>query len=426
MVMILFAAEVFVVLLQRIFCDNVLKKREMNRYLVWLVWAAYFTVNNLVTYMVTERTGIAWLNMPVILICFFVTVRTLYTDSARTLLAVTVFIYLSGMCAELLVYYGCAALGLSSAEGLDLLCVLVSKILWFLLVKLVALLVRMRRKAELKLRDWLEVFIVPAGSVWILLAIYLSGTMEQSFFGFTAVLMVLIINIFTYYLYEKAKDTAERRMREELLTQQNAYYIRQDRESREWWEQLKLFRHNMSQYYLLERMYLEKKDYEALESFCRERLKSLEQGSSVSHTGNLYIDGVVNYKADMASKEGIELITDIQVPMDAGLSGEDLCLCLGNLLDNAVEAVRELPEGRRIRLEIKADHHNLYIRICNPYRNRIRTSGGRYLTGKADSRSHGLGLTVVRQIAEKYQGEMIVQDEAGEFEVLVLLYDFLN
>ena len=60
----------------------------------------------------------------------------------------------------------------------------------------------------------------------------------------------------------------------------------------------------MKQHYILENTYLEKEDYEALKRYCSENLKFLDKKDFISNSGNLYIDSVVNYKADMAEKAG--------------------------------------------------------------------------------------------------------------------------
>ena len=48
---------------------------------------------------------------------------------------------------------------------------------------------------------------------------------------FVAVLMVMLINIFTYYLYDKIGETAEKRVREAVLQEQSEYYLRQYNEN---------------------------------------------------------------------------------------------------------------------------------------------------------------------------------------------------
>mgnify|MGYP000400288310 CR=1 FL=1 len=109
MMLVLAIVEIFSVILQRIFCDSTLKKKKIRRYTDYLVWGGYFAVFNGVTYVLTylgDGTSNIWLNILLFVCIFFVTIRILYTDSVRTLMATTIFMYMSGMCAELLVYYG--------------------------------------------------------------------------------------------------------------------------------------------------------------------------------------------------------------------------------------------------------------------------------------------------------------------------------
>lgn len=422
----LFIAEVFSTILQRIFCNNTLDKRVNNKYFDFIVWSGYFLVFNLATYAIADFAGNVWVNLLIFVSTFFITVRILYSNPVRTLTAVTAFMYLGGMCSELLVYYGKEWLPETFGRESDLLCTILSKIVLFFIIKLTSALVKMRRRAELNIQDWLEVFIVPVGSIWILLSIFIADTVEDNFFSLIAVFMVLMINVFTYYLYDKAKENMEKRMREEILQNQCDYYVRQNKESKEWWEELSQFRHNMKQHYILEKAYLEKKDYDALENYCNENLIFLSNQGRISDTGNIYIDSIVNYKADVAAKEGIEFAADIEVPVDAKLNAEDISICLGNLLDNAIEAVKALSDDKVIKVKIRADRNNVAINIKNRYKHKICKDGERYLTNKKNDKNHGMGLLIVRQIADKYSGEMIIHDENEEFDVMVLMFDFFK
>ena len=214
--------------------------------------------------------------------------------------------------------------------------------------------------------------------------------------------------------------------REEILEKQCAYYIRQIRESAQWMEELRKLRHNMKQHYMLENIYLERQDYEALKRYCNENLAFLDNKKSISNSGNSYIDSVINYKADMAAKEGIRLMAEIQVPLDVEMDAGDICICLGNLLDNAIEAAADLDKGKAIRVRVMTEGSNMVINIKNQYKDRRHKKEGCYLTSKNDDREHGLGLLSVQQIVEKYDGSMVICDENNMFDVMVLMYGFLD
>lgn len=104
-------------------------------------------------------------------------------------MATTIFMYMSGMCAELLVYYGKEFLAWTDDAEVTLLCTVLSKIVWYLIIKFTSLIIKLNRKAELNLQDWLEVFIVPVCSIWILISVFITGTLENYFWGFIVVFM---------------------------------------------------------------------------------------------------------------------------------------------------------------------------------------------------------------------------------------------
>ncbi|MBD5480385.1 MAG: GHKL domain-containing protein [Lachnospiraceae bacterium] len=426
MIVTLFIVEVFSTILQRIFCDSTLEKRKGSWQYDLLSWGGYFVLFNTISYAITNYIGIAWLNMPAFMVTFFATVKIRYTNPNRTLIVVTLFMYLSGMSAELLTYYGKDLLQWKRIGNEDIFCTVISKIIWFLIIKITSLIVKMSKKTELLMQDWLEVFIVPAGSIWILLSLFVAGILDKSFWGITSVAMIMLINIFTYYLYDKAKENMEKRIKAEMLRRQCSYYIRQEKENKEWWEQIRHFQHDMKQRYIVEKAFLEKKDYTALERYYNENLKFLSRKKNISDTGNIYVDSIINYKADMAEKENIEFVVNINIPSDVELDVEDFCICMGNLLDNAIEAVMDLHDEKSIYVQVNADNSNLFINVKNRYRDGRKKEGKIYLTNKPDEKNHGLGIIIIQQIVGKYDGELIIQDEEGIFDVVVLLYDFLK
>ncbi len=133
----------------------------------------------------------------------------------------------------------------------------------------------------------------------------------------------------------------------------------------------------------------------------------------------------LNYKVELAAQFGIEFEVKASAPRNGELNAEDLSICLGNLLDNAIEAVAGLQKEKVIKVKLKADKGNLFINVTNPYIT-AKKEKGKYLSHKTDSGEHGLGLMIVKQITEKYKGQMQIQDENGEFDVEVLLFDFIH
>lgn len=422
LIVLLLAAEFFSTVIQRIFCDNTLTKKTNAPWVDIVVWGGYYACINIVTYFIIHNI---WFNMAFSLAAFFFVVRTIYSDSLRTVLFVAFFIYLTGMGTEILLLFLIQYSGWPLNDKTEIVYAIISRLICFCIVKIVSLLVKKRRNAELNFRDWMEVFIVPVGSIWVLLTLMKAGPFSEQASSFVAAFIILLINIVTYYLYDRSREAEEKRVREKILEKQCEYYIRQNKESQKWWEELRHFRHDIKQRYILEKMLIDAGNYSELERYCNESLKLVTKGRLVANTGNLYIDSIINYKAESAAELGIEFVVEASAPKDGELNAEDLSICLGNLLDNAIEAVAVFQGEKVIRVRLRADKGNLFINVTNPYR-MVKKEKGIYLSHKADSGDHGLGLMIVRQITDKYKGQMKIQDENGEFDVAVLLFDFIH
>ena len=91
----------------------------------------------------------------------------------------------------------------------------------------------------------------------------------------------------------------------------------------------------------------------------------------------------------------------------SAISEEDLASLLQNLLDNAMEANLRLPEGknREIEAELTMGHEFELV-----IRNRAVVSENmEFRTGKEDPQLHGIGLQVIREIVQKYHGDMYME-----------------
>ena len=136
------------------------------------------------------------------------------------------------------------------------------------------------------------------------------------------------------------------------------------------------------------------------------------------------IDSLISYWFMTAKQEKIEFFVDICVPMMMPFKGADICLILGNLLENAVEAAQKVEGKRDIKIRIKYDKNNLLMFVSNSYRGTlIKTKDHRLRSTKSDVENHGVGLSSVYRAVTKYHGTIVIDDSKPEcFRIRVLLY----
>ncbi len=139
---------------------------------------------------------------------------------------------------------------------------------------------------------------------------------------------------------------------------------------------------------------------------------------------NTAINAVASHYVLMARNVGI--ITDVlfQIPADTGVMQEiDLCIIIGNLLENAVEAcIRASMETRKIKLHATMKNDHLRITCENSYPGVNMASNGKLMSSKHSG--EGVGIRSVQAVVEKYGG--ITRFEAGDDLFLSLVFVRMN
>ena len=143
---------------------------------------------------------------------------------------------------------------------------------------------------------------------------------------------------------------------------------------------------------------------------------------TVIKTGNVMLDEILNSKLSLIKSKNIAVNAKAVVPAELAISDVDLCVIIGNLLDNAVEACEKQEETseRFIRVFIGVLKSQLYISVMNSMGGEVAKEGKNYISTKA-SESHGFGLMRVDRIAEKNGGYVNRQNEPGVFATEVML-----
>ena len=154
-------------------------------------------------------------------------------------------------------------------------------------------------------------------------------------------------------------------------------------------------------------------------------LQSLEANltsvDTLLKSGNVMVDAVLNAKLSLAASRDIAVKAKAIVPKDIAVTDIDLCVIIGNLLDNAIEACLYLEDTsqRFIRVNMDLKKRNLYISVTNASGGSVQKIDGRYLSGKGTG--HGFGLLRTDAIVDNYAGYIKRRDEEGVFTSEVLL-----
>lgn len=422
---VLLVLELFTVFTQYAVCNKLCQKRM--KFGGAAVWAAFFVLLNSLTYQ--DDISVAFKAI-VFIALFLLVLELVYQDSIRKKMLLTLFMYVWGMGAEFIVYQGSGLLGIDRqtlmvSGSRRLLCTILSKLVWFMVMWVVTLFWNEHWGDE-KVRpaDWISALLVPVSSMFIVMSFVDAEAFGGDGMKLVAVCLVMLINLVVFRLYDRVQEKVKDRAERELIKKQSEHYARLNDELGRYCFEIRNFKHDLKQRYLLEQSYLQQGRYEQLKQCYADSISMLKNGKVTANTGNFCIDNIINYKAAIAEQKGISVETELLMACDAGLNAPDIYSLLGNLIDNAIEAVERMDESMRwLKVKIKADDSNILIVMENPYSGCLQKEKGRYTSTKADGHKHGIGLKIVEDIAAKYQGEVQIEDAEQIFVVKVLLYD---
>lgn len=141
---------------------------------------------------------------------------------------------------------------------------------------------------------------------------------------------------------------------------------------------------------------------------------------SAYKTENEALNVVLMEKSLICKHENINLSVIADSSKLGFMKDADVYVLFGNILDNAIEAVRkvEAENGRSIGLNIKTVNSFLIVNAFNQYTGEIAMDGGLPKTTKKETDYHGFGLKSIKYIVQKYNGEMAI-DVKGLFSLTI-------
>lgn len=139
-------------------------------------------------------------------------------------------------------------------------------------------------------------------------------------------------------------------------------------------------------------------------------------------TGDDAVDYMISSKIAVAEHSGIRTKVSIDFPRHTNIKSTDLTAILGNLLDNALDAMVEPSISPYfLYLTIRRINDMLIIKVENSCVEKVMIGDADIKTTKADTELHGWGLKSVRAAAERYDGTLDISCENGVFCTVVML-----
>ena len=238
---------------------------------------------------------------------------------------------------------------------------------------------------------------------------------ETAVFIFTLILAgILLAQSADAYLQVYRLKAQNHYTQLQLKLEENRYS-----ELRESIEATARLRHDLRQHYRLMQHCLDKEDYGKLQAYLEAYAGAIPTGVSSAccehHSANL----IITHYLDTAKASGWPVSCHAELPQTVPFSDTDLCVLLGNALENAVEANLDTGDPF-LDLSISVQNSRfLVISLSNRCRPDATPAAGRSTKGSGHA---GIGLTSITAIAQKYQGTVHYEVQDTVFTLSVILH----
>lgn len=242
---------------------------------------------------------------------------------------------------------------------------------------------------------------------------------EDSSYDYLIALILLFINFLNFYIYNLEQESFKAQHKLKLIETSNYAYQNQIKIMNESQQKIRFLRHDFYRHINKLKNLSEENDVQSIKQYLNEMEDAVVVKKEYSKTGNDDVDSLLNYELSLAAEFGAEIIYDVNLPEKLNISSFDITIILGNLMDNAIEALRN-SEKKLLKVNIQFNKGIIRIDIENSYDPKYKK--------KHDGREHGIGLLSVENTLQKYHGKLdsYPYPEESKYHTTAIFYNSLD
>ena len=236
---------------------------------------------------------------------------------------------------------------------------------------------------------------------------------------FIPLVFCTLLIAFTYYLIAVSIDQTKRQqtLEGQLALQRDHYRNLNDSITN-----AKVTRHDLRQHLATILEFLGKKELPPAQDYLKRLCSTYDDSSIPTVCRNQAADALICHYIKLAKQQDIALNTQLSIPDSPAIDDLDLCVIIGNCLENALEACSKVNRTKPRFIAIKAaiTKGYLLVTIENSFNGIFPSQGeGKFFSEKGVD--HGLGLASVQTLSAKHEGHCTISFDQSVFKVAVSL-----
>ncbi len=234
------------------------------------------------------------------------------------------------------------------------------------------------------------------------------------------ILSVFVIAFSMFYLMHKIGKSAEISALNTLMKKEQEMYKSEIINQSNYIEDISRVKHEMKNKLFCIRELLRLGSIKEAQKMCEDAEGELGEIPVIFSTDNIYLNALLNMAYKRAVDNQIEFSHTIKSNL-TDIEESDLISLLGNLIDNAIEALQKLKSDKYLHITIFEKDNYYMFSVKNSISASVIHRNPKFETTKTDKRFHGHGLKIVKEIVKKYNGNISFSENDNVFDVSFML-----
>lgn len=321
--------------------------------------------------------------------------------------------------------WGTTVENVQSDIELYLLGVLVSKLLVIFVAYITRFVMKKGNKQETDRKFNLLMAAMPVQSIILCFILYgytaNNDALRSTPIGIVAALCSLMLIFITMLILNNHRKALSYKSEYELAQSRLEMQIEHDQKVYQAQREIKSIRHEVSNKLLaISGLLTEAKVKEALSQINKINA-DIKRTTNIVDTGFPPVDAVLTDKISKADGSGIRIVYKVLIDGNLNIGQFDLALIVASALDNAIEGILRsdgVDRGIMLHIASVSEHISIFCENCasGPIDENFQTT-------KPDKSDHGFGITQMRDVAQKYSGDVLpnYDRETGKFSLKILM-----
>jgi sensor histidine kinase regulating citrate/malate metabolism len=246
----------------------------------------------------------------------------------------------------------------------------------------------------------------------------MSLSMIILFLGFLLI-MGLVYTMRIGDLYDDfTKSTSRLELAKKQISMQREYYATLSQQMNE----MGKIEHEFDHFVESAIHFTEEGNFSKLKEYLSDYSEKAKVDSFVELSDHAVVNSMLRYYDIQAKENGILFENKCVIDSRITISDSDLCMILGNALDNAIDACKQLnsSKSRCVSIEAITMEDKWLIKVTNSYNGQLVIHDGRYLSSKSES-IHGFGIRNIEQVIRAYGGIMQIEHNEKLFTLMAIV-----